>query len=128
MNRPVIRITDIEPYLCRIDATTRDVLARLNATDHLFQLVVDRDRHLLGTVTDGDVRRAILNGAGLDELVERCVHRNPIVGRTGNGAANQEKLRKIGGYKAFLPVVDADGRIQKCWSPVRRRRSQSRLH
>lgn len=107
----MIRLIDIAPYLCRVDATTREALARLNATDHLFQLVTDDDGRLYGTVTDGDVRRAILDGASLDEPVGRCLHRNPLVGHINKDAANAEKLRKIGGYKAFLPVLDADGRV-----------------
>ena len=32
-------------------------------------LVVDEDRHILGTVTDGDIRRAILAGVDLDQPV-----------------------------------------------------------
>lgn len=109
----MIRLSDIAPYLCRADATTRDALGRLNATDHLFQLVVDGDGRLLGTVTDGDVRRAMLDGISLDEPISRCLHRNPLVGRAGEDAANLEKLRKIGGYKAFLPVIDAGGRVHE---------------
>lgn len=107
----MIRLLDIAPYLCPADATTRDALVRLNATDHLFQLVTDRDGKLLGTLTDGDVRRAMLAGSSLDEPVSHCLHRSPLVGRVGEDVTNQEKLRKIGGYKAFLPVVDATGRV-----------------
>ncbi|MHB1218293.1 MAG: sugar phosphate nucleotidyltransferase [Alphaproteobacteria bacterium] len=107
------RLVDITPYLCHADATARDALARLNATDHLFQLITDHDGKLLGTLTDGDVRRAMLAGGTLDEPVSRCLHRNPLVGLMGEDATNQEKLRKIGGYKAFLPVVDAEGRVHE---------------
>ncbi|MGE0094006.1 MAG: sugar phosphate nucleotidyltransferase [Alphaproteobacteria bacterium] len=107
------RLVDITPYLCHADATTRDALARLNATDHLFQLITDHDGKLLGTLTDGDIRRAMLAGSTLDEPVSRCLHRNPLVGRMGEDATNKEKLRKIGGYKAFLPVIDAEGRVHE---------------
>lgn len=107
------RLVDIAPYLCRADATTRDALERLNATDHLFQLIVDHDGRLLGTLTDGDIRRAMLAGNTLDAPVSQCLHRDPLVGRVGEEAVNQEKLRKIGSYKAFLPVVDAEGRVRE---------------
>lgn len=109
----MIRLSDIAPYLCRADATTRDALGRLNATDRLFQLVTDGEGRLLGTVTDGDVRRAMLGGISLDEPISRCVHRDPVVGRMGEDAANLERLRKIGGHKAFLPVIDVEGFVRE---------------
>ena len=54
-------------------------------------LVVDAERRLIGTVTDGDPRRAILNGIFMDDGIERLqenridVHREPTVapGRDG---------------------------------------------
>ena len=107
----MICITNITPYQCRADVATREALVRLNATEHLFQLIVGSDGRLLGTLTDGDVRRAILKGASLDAPVEGCLHQNPRVGHAGDDAANLQILRHMGGYKAFLPVVDPEGRV-----------------
>jgi dTDP-glucose pyrophosphorylase/predicted transcriptional regulator len=39
-------------------------------------LVVDEKGHLLGTVTDGDVRRGILSGFSLDSAVAQIMHTN----------------------------------------------------
>lgn len=39
-------------------------------------LVVDENTRLLGTVTDGDFRRALLHGMSMDTSVEKCMHRN----------------------------------------------------
>lgn len=109
----MIRLIEIDAYLCDSNASTREALARLNATDHLFQLVTGPDGRLLGTVTDGDIRRAILAGADLNEPVSRCLHRNPMIGISGDDAGNQEKLHKLGGYRAFLPVLDSKGRVSE---------------
>jgi dTDP-glucose pyrophosphorylase len=107
------RIKAVDIYLCPPTALVRDALARLNATEHLFQLIVDAGGVLLGTLTDGDVRRAMLAGGTLDEPVGRFLHRNPIVGKHGEDATNVEKLHKMGGYKAFLPVVDETGCVRE---------------
>lgn len=40
-------------------------------------LVVENE-HLVGIATDGDIRRAILNGAQLDDAVETVITRNPL--------------------------------------------------
>lgn len=40
-------------------------------------LVADSTGHLLGVVTDGDVRRGILKGIGTDQSVERIMSTRP---------------------------------------------------
>jgi len=44
------------------ETTVEDVMRRLNANTRGIVLVVDGDRRLLGTITDGDIRRAVLGG------------------------------------------------------------------
>ena len=40
-------------------------------------LVVDKNKNLLGTVTDGDVRRAIINKVDLNSKVEKIMKKTP---------------------------------------------------
>lgn len=47
-------------------ATMREALAGINAGTKGIALVVDDDGRLVGTVTDGDIRRAVLDGLDLD--------------------------------------------------------------
>lgn len=107
----MIHIIDLKHYFCPATATVRNVLARLNATEHLFQLVIDADGFLLGTVTDGDIRRAILAGSTLDDSATTCLHRNPVTGRIGDDMGNLEKIRNLGSARPFLPVLDPSGRV-----------------
>lgn len=44
--------------------------------------VVDNENHLLGTVSDGDVRRGLLKGTKLDEPVELIMNTSPITAGT----------------------------------------------
>jgi dTDP-glucose pyrophosphorylase len=104
----MIRLSNLAAYLCPTRLRVRDAVERLNATEHLFQLVIAPDGRLVGTVTDGDVRRAMLSGVSLDAPVDACMKRSPVSGRAGEEARNIEKLRRIGGFKAFLPVLDAE--------------------
>lgn len=41
-------------------------------------LIVDQDQHLLGTITDGDIRRGILRGVSLETSVQEIMNRNPV--------------------------------------------------
>jgi len=90
------------------DRTIREGLARINATPHLLQLIVDRDRILVGTLTDGDIRRALVKGFDLDSPIDVCMHHNPVVSNTIEHAF--ARLRMVEGRVRFVPVVDEGGR------------------
>ncbi|MBF0547102.1 MAG: CBS domain-containing protein [Candidatus Riflebacteria bacterium] len=57
--------------------TLLEALAAIDRTGFEIALVVDQDNVLLGTITDGDIRRAILKGKGLDERVAQVMNRSP---------------------------------------------------
>jgi len=59
-------------------ATLRATIAQIDAGAIEIALVVDEQRRLLGTVTDGDVRRALLAGVALEDPIEGIVHRDPV--------------------------------------------------
>ena len=61
----------------------REVIRKLTITDYRFQLVVKNNK-LLGTIVDGDVRRAILLKKSLDDKVISCMNKTPIVGSVNN--------------------------------------------
>jgi dTDP-glucose pyrophosphorylase len=85
-------------------------------------LAVD-DHHLLrDTITDGDIRRAILHGIGLDQplqdLLQHKAQRqsravstpSPIVGRVGQSRQHHILLMQQTGVR-HLPVLDDGGRV-----------------
>ena len=80
-------------------------------------LIVDDERHLIGTVTDGDLRRAMLSHIGLGESAKVILERkagsafsNPITARVGEEHnVYLEILRQHG--ILHLPIVDEEGRV-----------------
>lgn len=107
------RITDLGVYLSPDDATIRMALGRLNATDHLFQLVVDDQSRLIGTVTDGDIRRALLHDINLDRPVVDCMFKDFVAGRFGDDVANTRLLKHSARAIRFLPVIDERRRVRE---------------
>jgi dTDP-glucose pyrophosphorylase len=69
------------------DANVRTAIESIDAGAIEIALVVDENRSLLGTVSDGDIRRALLAGITLDDPVETVVHRDPIVAEHGTARA-----------------------------------------
>ncbi len=44
-----------------------------------FAVVVDENNCLIGTVTDGDIRRGILQGISLNEKIKEVMNSSPII-------------------------------------------------
>lgn len=102
------RVGRVEANICRADATVAEALARIDkATPHLFQIVISDEGRILGTITDGDVRRAMLRGVVMADTVDKCMRKTPLLGRVGEEVTNRVLLRRAW----FLPVVDVEGRL-----------------
>ena len=72
-----------EKVLINSDLTLRQAINRLNKTALQILVVVNHQKHILGVVTDGDIRRAIIKGVSLDEKVEKAMNKNPKFLRVG---------------------------------------------
>ena len=82
----------------------------LTATSMRIVLIVDEKRRLLGSVTDGDIRRAVLSGVQLTDSVEKAMNRAPVtieeqdVGKKALKIMQERDLLQ-------LPVVNAEGAV-----------------
>ncbi len=91
-------------------STVEDAMRSLDRSSAEIALVVDASGVLLGTVTDGDVRRALLSGATLSAKAADCMNRNFASVGPSSGRAEVMDLmqaRRLSG----VPVVDEDGRL-----------------
>ena len=73
-----------------------------------MQLVIDGAGVLVGTITDGDIRRALLGGRGMDAAVNQCMRETPLVGNSVDEAI--ALTTNLTGRLRCIPVVDSDGR------------------
>lgn len=99
-------------HIINIDATVRDAVAGLNllSGDAMTLIVVDNDGTPAGTVTDGDVRRALLQGISLADSVDKVMNRNfKSVSRDNVDVAFIKEMRQ-GGIR-LLPVIDNGGHL-----------------
>ena len=107
-----IKLSDLERQICGAEATIRTVLEKLNSLAESFVVVVNCKRNILGTLTDGDLRRAIMkNNLNLDDLVVDCMKADPIVGHEGKYEENLQKLSELDLPRPFLPVVDGNNSL-----------------
>jgi dTDP-glucose pyrophosphorylase/CBS domain-containing protein len=93
-------------------ASISEAMAQLDKAATGVLLICDKARHLLGLLTDGDFRRAILHRKPLSEPCETIASSNPIT--AAMSVSSSEALRLMNEHDiSQLPVVDSDGRVQK---------------
>jgi arabinose-5-phosphate isomerase len=97
----------------KASATVRDALREMTDRDNLgVTLVVDADRSLVGIVTDGDVRRLVLDRPREDVLalsVADVMTRNPKLVEPDAPAVDALRLMELKGITS-LAIVDIRGR------------------
>jgi dTDP-glucose pyrophosphorylase len=69
---------DIEKYLIFETNTFIQAMEKLNANDKLTLMVLNNQNQLVGTITDGDIRRGILKGLPMDSTVSSFMHNDFI--------------------------------------------------
>ena len=60
-------------------ATIADAIKSLNDSMMQIVLVVDEENKLLGTITDGDIRRGLLNGFKLTNSLSEISNKDPLI-------------------------------------------------
>ncbi|MDA1091485.1 MAG: nucleotidyltransferase family protein [Proteobacteria bacterium] len=73
-------------------------------------LVLDNEGVLLGTVTDGDIRRGILKSIPLDAAVSEVMKTDALVGHPGQPAEKHRGIMEANSIRQ-LPIVDSDFRV-----------------
>jgi dTDP-glucose pyrophosphorylase len=90
--------------------TLQETIRNLDETGLQIVLVVSDEGLLLGTVTDGDIRRGLLRGLNLNSPVESMMHREPLVVPPSLGRDTVLQLMQANKFHQ-LPVVDEHRRV-----------------
>ncbi|HEX2163259.1 MAG TPA: UDP-N-acetylglucosamine 2-epimerase [Thermoanaerobaculia bacterium] len=112
--KPLIEPAAAEAHLEALtvgpDATLRDALAAIQRGGAQITFLVDGDGLLLGSLSDGDVRRALLAGAALADGCAAHANRVPVVATPADDLQRVAELMEQNGV-AQVPVVDGEGRL-----------------
>src|SRR3569623_42925 len=101
------------------DHTIRQAMEAIDRSTLQIALVVGENERLLGTVTDGDIRRGLLHGLNLDSPAAQVMNAKPKVARQGMSRVEFiELLRRHNVH--HLPLVDGEGRLVGRESEVER--------
>ena len=115
----------IDKIKLTMSSTIKEALNIIESGAIQIALVVDSKNKLLGTVTDGDIRRGLLDGLNLDSNIESIVYTSPITAKESDSKlkilekAIEKKLHQI-------PIVNDENivigikEISELLKPVKR--------
>lgn len=92
------------------DATLQQAIRNLDESGLQISLIVSVDGTLLGTLTDGDIRRGLLRGLDLGSPLTSIVKRDPLVVPPEMSRDTVLQLMQANVFSA-IPVVDAARRV-----------------
>jgi dTDP-glucose pyrophosphorylase len=96
--------------LIPVEATVQQAIRNLNDSGLQIALVVGPNGVLIGTVTDGDIRRGLLRGLELGSPIEGILNQTPLVAPPKLGRELVLQLMKANKVRQ-LPIVDAQRKI-----------------
>jgi len=73
-------------------------------------LVIDAENKLLGTITDGDIRRALLKHLNMESLVDEVMNKSPLVALNTDSAdtiMSRMKSRDL----LHIPIIDENNKL-----------------
>ncbi len=94
----------------RHDATLMEAIRFIDSSEARIALVIADDGRMIGSVTDGDIRRGLIAGCTLESPVSKAMHPNPSV-----MAASSTRLDIIHGMRQAqvkqMPLLNPDGTV-----------------
>ncbi|GGB72004.1 alcohol dehydrogenase [Flavobacterium suaedae] len=98
-------------HLLKAGSTIKDALIKLDAlAKDAIIFIVDGENRLLGSLTDGDVRRGLIKGITIDHQVDEIIQPNPRYIRKG-----EQDIKKVIEYREgnfrIVPIVDKESKI-----------------
>jgi len=100
----------IKKIKLKTNSTIKEALQIINTGAVKFGVVVDKEDKLLGTLTDGDIRRAFLDGKTINDSIENIYFKNPTIVTINN--TKDEIINICTSKKLYqIPVVDDNGKI-----------------
>lgn len=99
-------------YFINEEASVKDALVAINGITHDGEslIVVDAEQRMVGSLTDGDIRRGLIAGAELSDVVSKIMHRDfKYVKQAEFDVVHLKAFRDR--RIMFVPVLDEQKRV-----------------
>jgi len=103
-----ISLKTIKENLISKEVTILEAIKKLNIIKYKTLIIIDKNKKILGTVTDGDIRRGLLKGYDVNDNINLIANKNPVKKFTGNNNDKNINFKNID----VIPCTDKFGKIK----------------
>jgi dTDP-glucose pyrophosphorylase/predicted transcriptional regulator len=101
----------ISKYIVKSHDTLWKVAECIENSPSKIALVIDERHYLVGTITDGDIRRALLHGKTMDDVAQVVMNEKPVT--ANEDAVNQECVKLMQKHHLRqIPIVDENRKLK----------------
>ena len=103
---------NLQEILVNVNSNAINAIEAINKSNAYIALIVDEEMKLIGTITDGDIRRGLLNGETLDSNVKHFMNKNFFSFKEGE--LSKEKVKNA--FKrgiTQMPILDSNGKVKE---------------
>jgi dTDP-glucose pyrophosphorylase len=101
-------VKNLSQFVVPPNTSLLDTIKAIDSGGRQIALIVDSEGRLLGTVTDGDIRRAILRGVGLDKAASNIMNTRPLTATPEQSIKSILRMMRAREIHQ-IPIVDANG-------------------
>lgn len=91
------------------DKTLREAIKLIDKNKSGTIFIIDSKKIVRGVATDGDIRRKLLEGATLDDCLEKIYNKNFI--SFSENTSREILIKKLDTEVSVIPILDKDGRL-----------------
>lgn len=100
---------NMELFLIKDDSSIRATLSKIENNHHGFVLVQDSNGRILGLATDGDIRRALLDGNSLESPIAKLYNEEFVWEKVGT--PREILLKQLDSRIRFIPILNEDKKL-----------------
>ena len=103
----------MKDHFIKQDVSLLEALARINTLgpEPLVLFVLDNSDRMVGTITDGDSRRALVAGASVNDSIEKIMHKNFNYMKVEDLNNVKEIKRQKELMMRMVPILDTDSHV-----------------
>lgn len=99
---------NIQNIKIKSHSTIKEALKIIDSGAKRIAVVIDKQNKLIGTLTDGDIRRGLLSGLTLESTIEAIYFRNPTLAHIND--SKEEIIKKAILKQIYqIPIIDDEG-------------------
>jgi D-glycero-alpha-D-manno-heptose-7-phosphate kinase len=100
---------NLREFVVSINESIKEALVKIEANHHGFILLADTSERIVGVVTDGDIRRKLLEDISINESIAVCS--NPDFIYASQNTATEQLLKQLDHKIKFIPILNESGRL-----------------